>query len=598
MNTYICQKIERLDSFLSRESGISRSKIKKLIENKEDSFVKINGQTAHNAAQKLFEGQEVSLIVPEYTSQLQAEYADIPILYKDEHIAIVDKPAGLIVHPGPSCKEQTLAHYLLGLFPELQSVEGLRPGIVHRLDKETSGLMIIALTEEARLNLAEDFAERSVEKTYLALCQGAIPMSGECLEPLGRHPTNKVKRAVVPVSNGGKEAHTEWQVLYPKTAHTRLANAQVKIPQTATHRSNTLQGNITHKKASYVDVAAEMQNISLVEIQIHTGRTHQIRVHMDHMGYTLLGDKVYGDHSNRAKRHMLHAWKIAFQHPITDEALSFCSTPPEDFMEILFNNLKKEQHKNKLIITGNAGSGKSLAASILQEKGCAFFSADECIAQLYQPGADGWTLLRGHYGFQFTPDDDKPVDKVNLALAMQHDILRKEINAMLHPLVFAHLKDFFHEHEADTLCIAEIPLWHEIQQNQPITGKVTGKNNAEVSKSTNPKDLNFNDINLLNSSINDKNIMTLSICSDQETRHARLTQRGWSMDNIAHTDAWQWSQEDKAQASDYAIENNGDRTDLHKKIDTLLVQIEKEENARVLSIYTKIEDYLNKAKNN
>ena len=214
---------------------------------------RIDGLPVSTASLKLKAGQEVRLDLPDTANELRAEDEAVDILWQDEHLLLCNKPAGLTVHPCPSCPENTLVQRLLHHFPRLREQEGLRPGVVHRLDKDTSGLLLVALDEPTRLRMSEAFARREVHKEYLALVQGVPPQTGTCREPLGRHPTAKVKMAVVPENRGGKAAHSDWRVLW----------------------------------------SSPRKDFSLVAVRIHTGRTHQIRVHMAHVGHPLLGDALY-----------------------------------------------------------------------------------------------------------------------------------------------------------------------------------------------------------------------------------------------------------------------------------------------------------------
>ena len=189
---------ERLDRALhARLEGMSRAAVQKAIT---AGHCRIDGLPVVSASCKLRRGQRVELRLPQADSPLQAEAAELEVLFQDERLVVCNKPAGLTVHPCPSCPEGTLVHRLLHHFPQLRQMDGLRPGIVHRLDKDTSGLLLVALDEATRLRLAEAFAERTVAKSYLALVQGTPPREGTCREPVGRHPTVKVKMAVVPES--------------------------------------------------------------------------------------------------------------------------------------------------------------------------------------------------------------------------------------------------------------------------------------------------------------------------------------------------------------------------------------------------------------
>ena len=233
-------------------------------------------------------GQRVLLELPPTENALSPEEGHLELLWQDESLVVCNKPAGLTVHPCPSCPEHTLVQRLLGRFPQLGRLEGLRPGIVHRLDKDTSGLLLVALTEPARLALSAAFARREVRKEYLVLVSGLPPEQGECREPLGRHPTAKIKMAVLPETRGGKPAHTTWKRLW-----------------------NTPD-----------------QRVSLLAVRIHTGRTHQIRVHLAHLGHPLVGDFLYG--REEPPRCLLHACGLRCLSPETGQELRLFSPPPED----------------------------------------------------------------------------------------------------------------------------------------------------------------------------------------------------------------------------------------------------------------------------
>ena len=299
---------------------------------------RIDGLPVSTASLKLKAGQEVRLDLPDTANELRAEDEAVDILWQDEHLLLCNKPAGLTVHPCPSCPENTLVQRLLHHFPRLREQEGLRPGVVHRLDKDTSGLLLVALDEPTRLRMSEAFARREVHKEYLALVQGVPPQTGTCREPLGRHPTAKVKMAVVPENRDGKAAHSDWRVLW----------------------------------------SSPRKDFSLVAVRIHTGRTHQIRVHMAHVGHPLLGDALYAPApvAARAPRQMLHAWHISFCHPLSGEALAFFCPPPDDMLRTILNNSSRMQ---RLVITGNPGCGKSTLTHALEKAGLPTVSADALV---------------------------------------------------------------------------------------------------------------------------------------------------------------------------------------------------------------------------
>lgn len=291
----------RLDVFLAAKvPSYSRSQIKKMIE---EGSVLVNGK-AVKAGYSLKKGDEVSL-KSRAPVALETPAQDIPldIIYEDAFIAVVDKPAGMVVHPAAGNYEGTLVNALLHHCTDLAGIGGvLRPGIVHRLDKDTSGLIVVAKTDEAHRALSGQFKEHSVEKVYRAFIFGNPKQDeGVIQAAVGRHPVDRKKMSVY--SRRGKEALTRWNVL---------------------------------ERYGF---------LSFVELRIETGRTHQIRVHMNSIGHPILGDNVYGNSLKRAqsiqdtrirsalkalKRHALHAGGLAFIHPATGHRVEFTSPLPAD----------------------------------------------------------------------------------------------------------------------------------------------------------------------------------------------------------------------------------------------------------------------------
>ena len=246
------------------------------------------------AGKQRLEGNEtITATLPEATQETDAQPEDIPleIIFEDEHLIIINKPPGLVVHPGAGNREGTLLNALLHHAPELANVA--RAGIVHRLDKDTSGCMVVAKHDISHRRLTEAFSERRLTKIYLAVING-VPKenSGRVQNMIGRHPVDR-KRMAILYDGAGKEAVTEWTKL------------------------------------------GEHQGCALIQNRLLTGRTHQIRVHMkEALGFPILGDPIYG-HPSRQKvptpRLMLHAWKLAFQHPIHDQPMAFEAAIPPEF---------------------------------------------------------------------------------------------------------------------------------------------------------------------------------------------------------------------------------------------------------------------------
>ena len=496
----------RLDRFLGealRGRDVSREKVKRAIR---DGGCLVDGAVCVDVSAKVGAGQAVELRMEAEPTSVQPEEGELAVLYQDEWLAVLDKPAGMTVHPAPSCPEGTLVHRLVARFPTLRAQEGFRPGIVHRLDKDTSGLICVALTEEARLRLSEAFAEREIRKEYLALVQGVPAPTGTVDAPLGRHPTVKVKVAVV---KNGKEARSAWRIL------------------------------------------RKGQGYSLLAVRIFTGRTHQIRVHMAHVGHPLWGDKLYGRGGqplappvpgvllkhDPAPRQMLHAWHLAFVHPFTGQKMAFTCPPPEDFVQTA---LTLERHMRRVVVTGAAGSGKSLFMRMLAEEGVPVWSADAAVIRLYEPGQEAWQALRLRYGDRFIPDDRSPVDRKALAAALlpsaESGVDVHELENLLHPLVLDDLERFWNEQEGAGrgYAVAEVPLWFESGWNRRLCG---GRKPYVVGIS----------------------------CEQAERCRRLLDVRGWSDTLMARMDGLQWTQERKMASCDQVIANSGTEAELRGK---------------------------------
>ncbi len=291
---------ERLDRALARmRPDSSRSWLQKLIR---DGRVRIDGAVVDSPRLAVRAGMKVLLDEPAALPDTpQAEEFDFPILYEDESMLVIDKPAGVVVHPAAGNPGGTVVNALLGRYPELaDSLEESdnRPGIVHRLDKDTSGCLVIAKTPSAQFKLCAAFAGREVKKTYLALLRGDFRDRERRVETLiGRHPVNRQKMAVV--KKNGKEAISIFRKI----------------------------GSAVLGKSCY----------SLVEVSILTGRTHQIRVHAAHLGFPVLGDETYGGVTAEvpAARQLLHAWRVELPHPVTGESMIFKAPVPPDMREML-----------------------------------------------------------------------------------------------------------------------------------------------------------------------------------------------------------------------------------------------------------------------
>jgi 23S rRNA pseudouridine1911/1915/1917 synthase len=288
----------RLDQVISKASDVcSRKMASDLISRGE---VLVNGMKKR-PGYRVKSGEKVIAQIPEPVADevCGPEPMDLSILFEDDYILVLDKPPGLVVHPGPGNHSGTLVNGLLNHHPSLQDGgwDPVRPGIVHRLDKDTSGVILVAKTIKSLNFLQGEFKHRRVKKRYLALAEGgSIAPNGEIVLPIGRHP---VKRKRMSVNHEtGKYARTSWRVLQ------------------------------------------RFEEASLLNVRLYTGRTHQIRVHFYAMDMPLVGDRVYQYRRNRRKsepshRQMLHSWRISFRHPYTGRRMKFEAKMPNDFMEAM-----------------------------------------------------------------------------------------------------------------------------------------------------------------------------------------------------------------------------------------------------------------------
>lgn len=302
---------QRLDKFLSsRLSDISRSYIQQLLA---DGCLSRDGKTIESASVKVKPGETYLLRIPEIIPlDLTPVAMDLPIVFEDDQLLVINKPAGLAVHPAPGTKGPTLVHGLLAHCREsLSGIGGVaRPGIVHRIDKETSGLLVVAKTDHAHQHLSAQLKDRSLSRTYQAICWGVPnPPSGTIDAPIGRHPVQRKKMAVVP---DGKSARTRY-----------IVEESLKIA-------------------------------SLLTCKLESGRTHQIRVHLTHIGHGLVGDPVYGQDTNtrlkrlgivqleetdcflkQYRRQALNACMLTLNHPINNTQMTFTVDMPGDMVELL-----------------------------------------------------------------------------------------------------------------------------------------------------------------------------------------------------------------------------------------------------------------------
>ncbi|MCG6915918.1 MAG: RluA family pseudouridine synthase [Deltaproteobacteria bacterium] len=294
----------RLDLLLSRMNlELSRNQVQRLIDN---NYILVNDSPQKASYRVRFEDKVLVFVPPPPASQLVPEPLSLDVVFEDDHLIAINKPPGLVVHPATSHRKPTLVHGLLHHCDHLADLGGpLRPGIVHRLDKDTSGIMVVAKENSAYRHLSRQFKEKLVYKEYSALVYGALRQSsGQFTDPIRRHPKNRKKMGIIA---GGREAATFWwlEVLFGE--------------------------------------------VSLVKVVIKTGRTHQIRVHFSHAHHPVVGDSTYGGKKrvksvqnllirsrlSKVKRQMLHARKLALEHPATGEKLELSAPLPEDMSDLL-----------------------------------------------------------------------------------------------------------------------------------------------------------------------------------------------------------------------------------------------------------------------
>ncbi len=282
---------ERLDVFLARSLGFSRNFVQGLIR---AGNVQVDGVDKRKTSTGIHAGEKVTVrIPPPRSSDIVPENVPFDVIFEDQYIIVVNKPAGIVVHPAPGNWTGTLVHGLLYRYPDIGNIGNvLRPGIVHRLDEATSGLLVVARTQTALTELQTQFKERSVGKRYLTVVRGAFSSREGTIDlPIGRDPANRIRMAV---TRDGKKAKTEFHVLWTR------------------------------------------KNVSFLCVSIHSGRTHQIRVHMKEIEHPVLGDALYGGlRKENPGRLLLHSWTLSFIHPVSGKALSFRSPIPSDFISAL-----------------------------------------------------------------------------------------------------------------------------------------------------------------------------------------------------------------------------------------------------------------------
>lgn len=284
----------RLDAFLSEKiEGYTKSYTQKLVE---DGLVEILGKKKTRSGNKLKGNEEIKVtILEDEVLDIVAEDIPLDIVYEDDHIVIINKKPDMVIHPAAGHHRGTLVNAIMHHIKDLSTISGvIRPGIVHRLDKNTSGLIIVAKTNEAHLKLTQMFKDKTIKKTYLAICKGNFKKKeGRIENQIGRDSKDRKKMTVV--RDNGRTAITNYEVIN------------------------------------------EVEYFSLVKVDLETGRTHQIRVHMKYLNHSILGDDTYGKASKKADRQMLHAYKLEFDHPVTGEKMEIIGDLPEDFKKVMEN---------------------------------------------------------------------------------------------------------------------------------------------------------------------------------------------------------------------------------------------------------------------
>ncbi len=289
----------RIDKFVQIED-ITRARLQTLIE---DGYVKVNSQICTKTNKKLKSGDIIEVLVPPPVSyEVKAENIPLDIVYEDESLLVVNKPQGMVVHPANGNYDGTLVNALMyHCKDDLSGINGvMRPGIVHRIDKDTSGLLVVAKTNDAHMSLAKQIKDKTVTREYVCVANGLVtPKKGIIDAPIGRHPTSRLKMAVT--DKNSKNAVTHFEVL------------------------------------------EYFQNSTYLKCRLETGRTHQIRVHMQFIGHSIIGDPVYTlKNPYNLKGQALHAKTLGFVHPVTNEYMEFCADIPEDFSNLL-KTLRNQQ---------------------------------------------------------------------------------------------------------------------------------------------------------------------------------------------------------------------------------------------------------------
>lgn len=502
------EKARRLDVVWHEElagENVPRARVRAWIE---AGRALVDGVVERRPGRKLKGGERLDIAPEIHDPGIQPEPDDLCLLYHDDHLAVIAKPAGLTTHPAPGREGGTLANRLLHHFPGVAKLDRLRPGIVHRLDKDTSGVMLAALTAPAKNRLSEDFAARRIKKTYLALVHG-VPDEAKSpiLLPIGRDPAHKTKMAAG--IKGGRTAVTRFKIVW----------------------------------------TAPEGEASLLEVDLETGRTHQIRAHMAALGHPLIGDALYGPRQQAewrrrgpagklAKRQMLHAWKLAFRHPEDGREMAFACPPPKDFWRLPLIVSRRAQ---RVGVVGLPGSGKSALCAILAGRGHACLSADQVVSDLYEPGRDGHALLTSRYGDRFLTAEGRLDKRAIFRAILASEVVRREIMDLVHPLVEHAVREFWRGNARARLAFVEAPLLQEAGWAR-------------------------------------RDLFDIIVCveADPKARRERLAGRpGWDAAMAAAVDGWHYPEDKKRKGCHLVVRNLGDLPELAREADDLLAQLRR-----------------------
>lgn len=310
---FIADTTDRLDKFLASKMDISRGKIQKMIK---AGQVTVNSKQETEPDYILSIGDKIEL--PKFSDELKPSEIKLNIVFENNDLAVIDKPAGLVVHPGAGNTEDTLSQALLSYWPQIKNVgDPHRPGIVHRLDEDTSGLIVVAKTQKAYEFLKQTFQDRTIEKEYLALVHGTMEKHHDFIDlPIAKVPTHRKMSVRDGSASGGKNSNRNWKEA--KTEYFVVA----ETPSPGLRPENK-----------------DIDNFTLLRVKLHTGRTHQIRIHMNAIGHPLVGDSLYGGKYKQQdlsliQRQFLHAYKLKFQ--LIDKTwIELVSLLPEDLKEVL-----------------------------------------------------------------------------------------------------------------------------------------------------------------------------------------------------------------------------------------------------------------------